>query len=162
MWELQHVTLPCSHHDRSEAALNPPLHCALQRDRCPQPALELRPVFRRKLRLVSCIPVTVGRDHPSVPELPLVGAPQLCSRSAPSSEKTLSSGTAVPPRAVSCGRDTASTAITQGPLGSWPGWLDIGRLALRRGWGPGGPGTGLGLACNRANGPVEPLTCFFS
>lgn len=34
------------------------------------------------------------------------------------------------------------------------GWT-MGELAIRRGWGHSGPGVGLGLVCNRADGPVE-------
>lgn len=35
------------------------------------------------------------------------------------------------------------------------GWT-VGEFTVRQGWGIVGPGIGLGLACNGANGPVEP------
>lgn len=113
-----------------EQPLKPPSTFAVQGgDPCHRPVLELMPPFARRHPACLLHPCKSGEGSPSVPELPLIDARQLCSRKAPSAGRTVSSGIAVLPGpgywlwAGHC----VPNSITQGPLQSWPGWLDSGR-----------------------------------
>lgn len=161
LWKLQtRHAFPHSGHDQSGAALQTPLPCALQRT-VPGPYWSSGPSLlelpRRENPTIpgAFIPETVGRDHTQ---------PRSCCwlrlyRSAPgehSSERIFSSGAAVLPLLSAAGGTLfpppSPRSHSDPGLAGWT----VGEFTIRQGWGHSGPGIGLGLACNKANGPVGP------